>query len=206
MAKRRYTQRLRAQAAEENRQRILDALYERLREAPEPADQRRRGGAARRRGPLDDLPRLRLAQRALRRAHRPPADWRRLPADLEAVASSRRAGVAARRVRRGRRHVRRPPRGLAHSRVNGEARPRGGRAGDRPRRERALARRGAGRGASPGPRRPSPGRDSGPRHGGTLAAGGLRRLRRARYRSGAFPEEIADVLVDTAESALLADR
>jgi AcrR family transcriptional regulator len=35
MAKRRYTQRLRAQAAEENRQRILDALYERLREAPE---------------------------------------------------------------------------------------------------------------------------------------------------------------------------
>jgi AcrR family transcriptional regulator len=34
MAKRRYTQRLRAQAAEENRQRILDALYERLREAP----------------------------------------------------------------------------------------------------------------------------------------------------------------------------
>jgi AcrR family transcriptional regulator len=35
MAKRRYTQRVRAQAAEENRQRILDALYERLREAPE---------------------------------------------------------------------------------------------------------------------------------------------------------------------------
>jgi AcrR family transcriptional regulator len=35
VAKRRYTQRLRAQAAEENRQRILDALYERLREAPE---------------------------------------------------------------------------------------------------------------------------------------------------------------------------
>jgi AcrR family transcriptional regulator len=35
MAKRRYAQRLRAQAAEENRQRILDALYDRLREAPE---------------------------------------------------------------------------------------------------------------------------------------------------------------------------
>jgi len=34
MAKRPYTQRLRAQTAEENRQRILDALYERLREAP----------------------------------------------------------------------------------------------------------------------------------------------------------------------------
>lgn len=34
MAKRPYTQRVRAQAAEENRQRILDALYERLREAP----------------------------------------------------------------------------------------------------------------------------------------------------------------------------
>src|SRR4051794_17030999 len=34
MAKRPYTQRLRAQAAQENRQRILDALYERLREAP----------------------------------------------------------------------------------------------------------------------------------------------------------------------------
>jgi AcrR family transcriptional regulator len=34
MAKRPYTQRLRAQAAEKNRQRILDALYERLREAP----------------------------------------------------------------------------------------------------------------------------------------------------------------------------
>jgi AcrR family transcriptional regulator len=34
MAKRPYTQRLRAEAAEENRQRILDALYERLREAP----------------------------------------------------------------------------------------------------------------------------------------------------------------------------
>ena len=35
MAKRPYTLRLRAQAAEENRQRILDVLYERLREAPE---------------------------------------------------------------------------------------------------------------------------------------------------------------------------
>ena len=34
MAKRPYTQRLRAQAAQENRQRILDALYARLREAP----------------------------------------------------------------------------------------------------------------------------------------------------------------------------
>lgn len=34
MVKRPYTQRLRAQTAEENRQRILDALYERLREAP----------------------------------------------------------------------------------------------------------------------------------------------------------------------------
>src|ERR671925_362313 len=34
MAKRPYTQRLRAEAAEENRQSILDALYERLREAP----------------------------------------------------------------------------------------------------------------------------------------------------------------------------
>ena len=34
MATRPYTQRLRAQAAEENRRRILDALYERLREAP----------------------------------------------------------------------------------------------------------------------------------------------------------------------------
>jgi AcrR family transcriptional regulator len=34
MAKRPYTQRLRAEAAEENRQRILDALYERVREAP----------------------------------------------------------------------------------------------------------------------------------------------------------------------------
>ena len=34
MAKRPYTQRLRAEAAEENRQRILDALYERLRDAP----------------------------------------------------------------------------------------------------------------------------------------------------------------------------
>jgi AcrR family transcriptional regulator len=34
MAKRSYTQRLRAQSAEENRQRVLDALYERLREAP----------------------------------------------------------------------------------------------------------------------------------------------------------------------------
>jgi AcrR family transcriptional regulator len=34
MAKRPYTQRLRAQAAEQNRQRILDTLYERLREAP----------------------------------------------------------------------------------------------------------------------------------------------------------------------------
>jgi AcrR family transcriptional regulator len=34
MAKRPYTQRLRAQAAEKNRQRILNALYERLREAP----------------------------------------------------------------------------------------------------------------------------------------------------------------------------
>jgi AcrR family transcriptional regulator len=34
MARRSYEQRLRAEAAEENRQRILDALYERLREAP----------------------------------------------------------------------------------------------------------------------------------------------------------------------------
>src|SRR5919199_854791 len=34
MATRRYEQRLRAQAAEETRRRILDALYERLREAP----------------------------------------------------------------------------------------------------------------------------------------------------------------------------
>ena len=34
MAKRAYEQRLRAEAAEENRRRILDALYERLREAP----------------------------------------------------------------------------------------------------------------------------------------------------------------------------
>jgi AcrR family transcriptional regulator len=34
MAKRPYTQRLRAQSAEENRQRVLDALYERLRTAP----------------------------------------------------------------------------------------------------------------------------------------------------------------------------
>jgi AcrR family transcriptional regulator len=33
-AKRAYEQRLRAEAAEENRQRILDTLYERLREAP----------------------------------------------------------------------------------------------------------------------------------------------------------------------------
>ena len=35
MARRPYTQRVRAQAAEENREHILDALYERLREAPE---------------------------------------------------------------------------------------------------------------------------------------------------------------------------
>jgi AcrR family transcriptional regulator len=34
MAKRRYDQRLRAQGAEETRRRILDAVYERLREAP----------------------------------------------------------------------------------------------------------------------------------------------------------------------------
>ena len=34
MSKRRYEQRLRAEAALENRQRILDALYDRLREAP----------------------------------------------------------------------------------------------------------------------------------------------------------------------------
>lgn len=34
MAKRPYTQRLRAQTADENRRRILDALYERLREVP----------------------------------------------------------------------------------------------------------------------------------------------------------------------------
>jgi AcrR family transcriptional regulator len=34
MAKRPYEQRLRAEAAEENRRRILDTLYERLREAP----------------------------------------------------------------------------------------------------------------------------------------------------------------------------
>jgi AcrR family transcriptional regulator len=34
MAKRRYEQRLRAEAAEETRRRILDAVYERLREAP----------------------------------------------------------------------------------------------------------------------------------------------------------------------------
>jgi AcrR family transcriptional regulator len=34
MAKRAYEQRLRAEAAEENRRRILDTLYERLREAP----------------------------------------------------------------------------------------------------------------------------------------------------------------------------
>jgi AcrR family transcriptional regulator len=34
MAKRPYTHRLRAQSAEENRQRVLDALYERLRKAP----------------------------------------------------------------------------------------------------------------------------------------------------------------------------
>jgi AcrR family transcriptional regulator len=34
MSKRRYEQRLRAEAAEETRQRILDALYDRLREAP----------------------------------------------------------------------------------------------------------------------------------------------------------------------------
>jgi AcrR family transcriptional regulator len=51
MAKRRYTQRLRAQAAEENRQRILDTLYERLREAPaEPIsvdEVARRAGVAR---------------------------------------------------------------------------------------------------------------------------------------------------------------
>ena len=34
MSKRRYEQRLRAEAAEETRRRILDALYDRLREAP----------------------------------------------------------------------------------------------------------------------------------------------------------------------------
>ena len=34
MAKRAYTQRVRAETAEETRQRILDTLYERLREAP----------------------------------------------------------------------------------------------------------------------------------------------------------------------------
>jgi AcrR family transcriptional regulator len=34
MNKRRYQQRLRAESAQENRQRILDALYDRLREAP----------------------------------------------------------------------------------------------------------------------------------------------------------------------------
>src|SRR5829696_5923903 len=34
MAKRRYEQRLRAEAAEETRRRVLDAVYERLREAP----------------------------------------------------------------------------------------------------------------------------------------------------------------------------
>ena len=34
MAKRRYEQRLRAETAEETRRRILDAVYERLREAP----------------------------------------------------------------------------------------------------------------------------------------------------------------------------
>ena len=34
MAKRRYEQRLRAEAADETRQRILDALYQRLRSAP----------------------------------------------------------------------------------------------------------------------------------------------------------------------------
>lgn len=51
MAKRQYTQRLRAQAAEDNRQRILDTLYERLREAPaEPIsidEVARRAGVAR---------------------------------------------------------------------------------------------------------------------------------------------------------------
>ena len=51
MAKRPYTQRLRADAAQENRQRILDALYERLREAPaEPIsvdEVARRAGVAR---------------------------------------------------------------------------------------------------------------------------------------------------------------
>ena len=34
MSKRRYEQRLRAEAADETRRRILDALYDRLREAP----------------------------------------------------------------------------------------------------------------------------------------------------------------------------
>ena len=64
MAKRRYEQRLRAEAAEETRRRILDAVYERLREAPSAAGQRRPDRADGGRRPLDGLPGLRLPRRA----------------------------------------------------------------------------------------------------------------------------------------------
>ena len=70
MPTRKYEQRLRAETAEETRRRILDALYERLRERPaEPVsvEEVARAGAGL---ALHDLSDLRLARRALRRPRR----------------------------------------------------------------------------------------------------------------------------------------
>ena len=73
MGSRRYEQRLRAEHADETRWRILDAVYQRLREAPtEPVGldeiaQTRQGR------PLDHLPRVRFEGRPVRRFRRGPS-------------------------------------------------------------------------------------------------------------------------------------
>ena len=68
MSPRRDQQRLRAEAAEDTRRRVLDALYDRLRSAPSRPVSVDEVAQAARRGAFHDLPDLRLTRRPVRRA------------------------------------------------------------------------------------------------------------------------------------------
>jgi AcrR family transcriptional regulator len=206
MAKRRYTQRLRAQAAEENRQRILDALYERLREAPERPisvdEVAQRAGVARstiylvfgsRSGLFDALTDHLLTGPGYQRI----LDAVRLPDARESLRGALSGGVdmyaAHHEVLRTLGSMAKlDPEGIGQAIARGENE-----------RSRGVARVAA-RLQDQGDLRPGVTVDRATAALWLLA--GFDAYDSLATGQGLSPEEIADVLVDTAESALLADR
>jgi AcrR family transcriptional regulator len=206
MAKRRYTQRLRAQAAEENRQRILDALYERLREAPEQPSSvdevAQRAGVARstiylvfgsRSGLFDALTDHLLTGPGYQRI----LEAVRLPDARESLRGALAGGVdmyaAHHEVLRTLGSMAKlDPEGVGQAIARGENE-----------RSRGVARVAA-RLQDQGDLRPGVTVDRATAALWLLA--GFDAYDALATGLGLSPEEIADVLVDTAESALLADR